>query len=1012
MPGPLQAWVVIYILNQRELSLYYRIYFLVAIVSSVLISYSTPSFADDSKDIHLEPAPAWVIQYDVGSIDDIPTDEVSDGVHYHMVDNQIQVTKSGERTSYSRYVETIINQSGLDSSSQLNLKFDPSYQKIVLHSLYILRDGQRLDRLQSAKKTLLNSESELNQQIYSGSLTLNILMADLQVGDTLDYSYTRYGANPVYRDSFSYRRNLGWSVPLNIQHLRILWGKPNPLFVTPINANPTIIKNELGEFTEYQITIQKPSVVDTASQTPAWHDSYSSIYFSESESWSDVVAWAKPLYQFDIHSSVKAVSEEIKPQYPAQSAQIAAALKYVQEQIRYVGLEMGLNSHVPTDPKETLILKYGDCKDKASLLIAILAALDIQAFPALVNTEDTKLLKLRPPAANLFNHVIVSLEYQGKQIWLDPTLINQTGSLSNIYQPDYGYALVLKSKENQLTSMLTPSDGSYTHVTEKYYIPKKHEKRVTLSVVTQHSGENLINFLSMLEQDGKNKVADSYEIYYQGDYPSLVSAGEMTVNIDDAQGIVSINEHYEIANYWKEGDEHYEADYYPTDVRDAVFKPDQIKRNSPLEIEFPNNIHNHFELTFESDGWDFEGEEFIEDNDFFLFHKTVSFEAKTLKLQFDYRAKTDHIPAEQIDNYLAARDRVRKEAYYGLIKYIKSEEKTAVEDEEWFSALQIIIAIYVLGILFIIVSWRLESRDRPEFEGSNFYPMSGLKFLILSIGTMSMYEAYWTYRNWHAIKSKMNTDIMPIARGIFSPIWFYPLFSALRNDSVERFGKNKVMFPLIAVIFAVAYLISYLGSSYSENILFTLSGILTPLLVMPFVLYINAINIKSDAAYKYNSQWNVRQVVALILCLPILTYALAIETPYLPGDSIRTESQMLDGDVKFLYRKQVLPASETIEYFYSDAFLSIRDDGNGFTQQRVFSYWMDDQDGFQLEVASFDQVKNIEVEYAEEKDSNSIITIKRTDSTEFMLFVSTVDGGDKVFFNTLNKLWKKYKDSM
>jgi transglutaminase-like putative cysteine protease len=990
----------------------HRFSLLVVVFLCLPITYSDLSDASEVKDIHLEPAPDWVIQYDVGAIDDVPTDEVSNGLHYHMVDNQIQITKTGERTSYNRYVETIVNQSGLDSSSQLNFKFDPSYQKFALNSLYILRDGQRIDRLQSAKKSLLNTESELKSQIYSGSMTLNVLMSDLQVGDTLDYSYTRYGANPVYRNSFSYSRSTNWGVPLNIQHLRILWGKSNPLFVTPINDNTKISKSKMGEFTEYQITQLKPEMVNTPSQMPAWYDAYSSVYFSESENWSDVVAWAKPLYQFKIHTSVKKVADDIQSQYPDTSSQIVAALKYAQENIRYVGLEMGENSHVPTAPEETLRLKYGDCKDKASLLIAILAAMDIEAFPALVDTEYTKLLQHRPPAANLFNHVIVSLNYQGEQIWLDPTLINQTGSLTNLYQPDYGYALILKPAENSLTSMSSSTDDSYTHITEKYYIPEKHEQKVTLSVVTQHSGENVLNILARLEKEGKKKVANNYEIYYQKSFPSLVSAGEMVVSIDDKEGTVAINEEYEIAEYWSKGDEHYEADYYPTEVRDAVFKPDQVKRTAPFALAFPNNINNHFDITFESDGWEFDDEEFVEENPFFSFHKTVSFEANTLSLKFDYRTKVDHVAADQIVDYLAARERLRDEAYFGLLKYIKSDvsdNQVAVVDEKPYSALQIIIAIYAFGLLFILMSWIVESRKRVEFADTHFYPMSGLKFLILGVGTMGLYDIYWTYRNWHAVKLKNNTDIMPVARGIFSPIWFYPLFSALRKDSLERFDKNKVMFPFIALIFAAAYLTITFASSYSEHVLVSVLGLTTPLLFMPFVLYINSINNKSDGAYKYNSKWRIRQVVALILCVPLVAYTLALETPFLPGDSVRTESQMLDGDLKFLYRKQVLPANETIQYFYSDAFLSIRDDGNGFTNERVFSYWLDDSEGFQLEVASFDQVKNIEVEYAENKDSNTIITIKRQDSTEFMLFVSTVDGGDKLFFNLLNSLWKKKK---
>jgi hypothetical protein len=54
--------------------------------------------------------------------------------------------------------------------------------------------------------------------------------------------------------------------------LRILWEKPNPLFVTPRNISPTIEQNILEEFTEYKVTIHKAEVVKTPTQMSAWHD--------------------------------------------------------------------------------------------------------------------------------------------------------------------------------------------------------------------------------------------------------------------------------------------------------------------------------------------------------------------------------------------------------------------------------------------------------------------------------------------------------------------------------------------------------------------------------------------------------------------------------------------------------------------------------------------------------------------------------------------------------------------
>jgi transglutaminase-like putative cysteine protease len=977
-------------------------------IFSFSLFYVATSSANDRDGINIEAAPDWVLHREMTTLDNFPIDEISNGIFYQMVDDQIQVAKSGEKTAHARYVETVVNKTGLDSNSQINIDFDPSYQKLVLNSLFLVRDGQQIDKLSSAKISIFNRETELENQIYNGSLTLNILISDLRVGDTLDYSYTTYGSNPVYQNIFSYRRNLNWGVPVFDQHIRILWGKTQPLYVETRNFKTPISKTEIGDYTEYQVNLHNAETLNTASQIPYWYDPYGSIYFNESKSWSDVVAWAEPLYKFDaIHPSVQKIANNIKLEHPERSTQIAAALKYTQDNIRYVGLEMGENSHLPTPPQETLALSYGDCKDKASLFIAILRALQIEAFPALVDTENTKLLIEEPPGVNLFNHVLVSLTYNEEQFWLDPTLSNQEGSLVNLYQPDYGYALVLKPGQNDLISMASEAVKSYKHISEKYFIPKNNEQKVAFSVATQYLGYKAIKQYEQLERDGKKKVSENYEIYYQRNYPSLTADSEISIATDNISGVLNIEETYSIADFWEKGDEHYEADFYPMDIRDAVFKPKQINRNAPLAFNYPNNIKVQTEIEFESDGWEFSDSKFVEDNDFFTFTSTVTFVDKTLLLSYDYSAKVDNIPEDKIETYLESRNKLRKEAYYGITKYIKNPETaTSSDDDAYYLWFMIIGAIYLAGLLFIIVSWRLESSKRPTFSDAHFYPMSFWKFLTLSIASLGFYPAYWMYRNWQAVKLNSNADIMPIARGFFAPLWFYPIFSTLKNDSVERFKENKVLLPSIAAIFAFTYIALSILENISENVILASGFLILPLLFLPLIKYINSINVKENCAYEYNSRWHFRHIVTVILCIPLLALNIASETPFLPGDSIRTESEMLAGDLKFLYRQKILPVDEEINYFYSDAFFSMRSDGNGFTNNRVFSYWLDEQDIFQKEVVTFDKIKNIDVKYDKDPDNNTIITITRLDESDFLLFVSTVDGGDKVFVESLNLLWK------
>ena len=275
------------------------------VIPTLFVLLSGLIHAEKYDDIHIEATPTWVEIRDITLTEDIPVDEINDGVFYQLLDSQRKVSASEKIVSYSRYVETVANQAGVDYTSQINLDFDPSYQKLALNTLFIVRKGERIDKLSSAKISLLNRETELENQIYNGSLTLNILIDDIQIGDTIDYSFTLYGKNPVYKGIFAYSRSLNWSVPVRDQFVRVLWGKKAPLFLSTRNISPDIKERKLGEFTEYQVHMNNTETLSTAGEVPGWYEPYGSISFSESKNWEDVVVWAETLYSSsELHDSI------------------------------------------------------------------------------------------------------------------------------------------------------------------------------------------------------------------------------------------------------------------------------------------------------------------------------------------------------------------------------------------------------------------------------------------------------------------------------------------------------------------------------------------------------------------------------------------------------------------------------------------------------------------------------------------------------------------------------------
>jgi len=963
----------------------------------------------DAQEYHevIEPVPNWVNIRDASPVTNIPIKEINNGVFYRLLDSQLMVARDGGRTTYSRYIEQVVNQTGVENSSQINLVFDPSYQRVALHSLTIKRDGVVIDKLGSAKITTLNSESELDQQIYHGNLTINILIDDMRAGDTLDYSYTYYGANPIYDGIFSYARWLNWSVPVHDQYVRIMWGKEAPLHINSRNIEPQVTQQKNGRFTEYQIHRHNITPINEPSETPDWYSPYGVVYFSEIEHWHEVVAWAKPLYATSNDDpQVNKIAQQIKRSASDSDSQIVAALKYVQQNIRYVGLQMGINSHQPAQPIDTLRLRYGDCKGKAILLIAILKALNIDAYPALVDTEQTKLLLEYPPALNHFDHVLVTLEREDGRVWLDPTLRDQLGSLDNLYQPDYGYALVLKEGEQGLTSMTQPNPNSYFHVLEQYTIGSDVDQPVNFAVVTDYLGDRARRMAAQLERDGTVKLARDYEIHYQDSYPKLKAVSELGVESDAMSGVLKLSENYKISEFWTkdEEDTDYEASFIASDIRRAVYKPDQTERDAPLYFRYPNNIKVQHKLTFVTDGWSFDAEKFNEDNPFFSFTKALSFKDNILTIDYVYRAKTDHIPVGQIENYLAARDRLRDEAYYGIIKFGQKEPVVKEETtlEKWT---KIAVLMYLLGLVIILIDWGIAS-NRPKVEPDEYYPISPWKFLILSFLTLGIYERIWMYRMWSAIKLKTNTPMMPVARAIFSIYWFYPLFAHLKRDGQSRHSAKTIMPVGIAMLCAVFYFLIAIVGQFVDIYIVTVLSILLPLIFIPLVLYVNELNEHKVAAFVANSKWQVRHITTIALCLPLLLFVLASQTPLFPSDGIIKQSAIMKHDMKFLYRNKIVSPSEDIQYFYSDATFSIQDDGNGFTKQRIFSYWLNADDKLETEYVALKKVKDIKAKYATDSNQNTVITVIRENDTEFLLFVSTVDGGDKIFMEQLLTLWK------
>ena len=238
---------------------------------------------------------------------------------------------------------------------------------------------------------------------------------------------------------------------------RLLWPSDRHLGIKEFGTKlaPTVTAN--GQLTEYVWERRDVPAVISDGESPSWFDPYGWIQFTEFDSWGAVAEWANGIYIVPdaVPEEIEKECQQIAP-LKTEEARVLAALRYVQDNIRYLGMEIGVNSHKPYSIETILERRFGDCKDKALLLCTILRHLGFDTRPAVVGTDYRQTIGDWLPTPLAFNHLVVHLSLHGKVFWLDPTRHDQGGPLEQLYFPDFGWALVVAPGTTALTPV-TPA---------------------------------------------------------------------------------------------------------------------------------------------------------------------------------------------------------------------------------------------------------------------------------------------------------------------------------------------------------------------------------------------------------------------------------------------------------------------------------------------------------------------------------------------------------------------------
>ncbi len=378
-------------------------------------------------------------------------------VRIHLDEGTIRFAKDGSTEQVFTLRYTILERSAVGAWGAITASWAPWYEaRPEVEAKVTLADGQTFT-LDPA--TIEESSERGGGQTYTDRRRLRAPLPQVDVGATVE-RVVRYSTHrPFFVGGEVVGYGLGGRQPVEVARVTVEAPAELPLKYQVRNVELAPLEDETKDGVRRLVFEQKNREPNDGFEYAVPPEAMLSpqVQFSVAGDWKGIAsAYAKVVDDTIASADTSALAVEKGGDRVATAQRIADKLH---ERVRYTGIEFGENAIVPAAPAKVFERGYGDCKDKAALLVAALRAHDIPAHVALI--RGGSLLPISDmPGLNQFDHAIVYAPGD-PALWIDATATNV--AVTEIPLMLQGRrALIARSGEQGLTT--TPSFGAERNV--------------------------------------------------------------------------------------------------------------------------------------------------------------------------------------------------------------------------------------------------------------------------------------------------------------------------------------------------------------------------------------------------------------------------------------------------------------------------------------------------------------------------------------------------------------------
>jgi tetratricopeptide (TPR) repeat protein len=483
---------------------------------------------------------------------------VGDGANIAILedDDTYSFDEQGRMTHVGYTVYKVLTEKGAEAWDSISIGWEPWHEARPEIKVRVITPDFAEHQLDQ-KNVNEAPAREGEYKIYSDGKRLHAPFPAIAAGVVVEEEYTERETQPLFASGRS-----GWTTfgreDIPVQHSYLEFDAPSSL---PLRT-ASMLLDQKPQRTEANGQVKLVYDVGRLEGVPDGDPSYPSdvarfpqVSYSTGSSWQQLASdYSKIVDSRAGTAAVQTLVDGLIAGKSTPAAKEAALLDYLDRQVRYTGIEFGGAAIVPHEPEETLGKKYGDCKDKATLLVTMLRAAGIPAYVALLNAGSRMDVPADLPGMGLFDHAIVyipEIAASGSQpaspaVWIDATdryarlgqlPIADQGRMSLIARPETTALTQIplsSSKENRLLEYrrITLSENGPAKVEEKTEPQGVYESRYRSYYADKPDKDTRDNLSSYVKAQ---YVSDSLTTVERTDPADLDHQFELTVACEKAK---------------------------------------------------------------------------------------------------------------------------------------------------------------------------------------------------------------------------------------------------------------------------------------------------------------------------------------------------------------------------------------------------------------------------------------------------------------------------------------------